>query len=162
MTTRPFAILFVCLVDICRSPLAEGAFRQQTVQAGVARQFRLESAGTGAYHIGQPPAPRATAAAARHGVDISGVRARQVTAADFDDFDLILAMDHGNLAALRALAPPDAHAEVALFLERAEGIAAPVPGPHSGTSRDFEAVFRVITRGSVALLDALMPQMRGF
>lgn len=160
MTDRPFAILFVCLGNICRSPLAEGAFRQAATRAGLAQRFRIDSAGLGDYHVGHPPDRRAIATAARHGIDIAMLRARLVTRADFDRFDLILGMDQSNLAGLLDRAPPAPHAEVALYRARAEGVSAPVPDPYYGTAEDFEAVYQIVARGSAALLDALKPPVR--
>ena len=108
-------VLFVCLGNICRSPLAEAAFREE------ARRLNLDvvadSAGTGGWHVGEPPDPRAQAVARRNGVDISSLRGRQVKPADFHRFTHIVALDEDNLANLRRLAPPDATAELSLLLD---------------------------------------------
>lgn len=107
-------VLFVCLGNICRSPTAEAVARARAAAAGVAAEF--DSAGTGGWHVGEPPDRRAQAEAAARGYDMSGQRARQATARDFHDFDLILAMDRANLAALERLRPADAKADLRLFL----------------------------------------------
>ena len=109
-------MLFVCLGNICRSPTAEGVMRHLVEEAGVADAFVLDSAGTGGWHVGDPPDPRSREAARRRGIVVAGA-ARQVSAADFHDFDLILAMDRANLRDLRAAAPPDGTAEVRLLRE---------------------------------------------
>lgn len=155
MTRPPFAILFVCLGNICRSPLAEGAFRHVAAEAGLGQRFHLDSAGIGGWHAGAPPDRRAIRVAAIRGFDISGLRARQVIPADFDCFDLILAMDRDNLADLHGLAPAGTRAEVALYRERAEGVARPVPDPYYGTLQDFEAVCRMVEQGSHSLLASM-------
>src|SRR5262245_46150191 len=99
-------LLFVCLGNICRSPTAEGTMRALVEQAGLRRQVQLDSAGTGSWHVGEPPDARATAAARARGIELRGA-AREVTPRDFDDFDLVLAMDRSNMRALRQLAPSD-------------------------------------------------------
>jgi len=99
-------VLFVCLGNICRSPTAEAVFRHFLLGEGGAIRIDVDSAGTHAYHIGEPPDPRSQAAARRRGIDMSGLRARQVHASDFEEFDLILAMDRENLAELKRRCPP--------------------------------------------------------
>jgi len=115
-------VLFVCLGNICRSPTAEGLMRSMVSKDD---SVETDSAGTGAYHIGNPPDSRAIAEASRRGIDISDLRARQVERADFDRFDLILAMDRSNLADLQEMAPKGCHAEVSLMLKNAD-----VPDPY--------------------------------
>jgi len=160
--SRPMtAILFVCLGNICRSPLAEGAMRQAAEAAGVAHRFTLDSAGCGGWHAGEPPDRRSIACAARHGLDISSQRARQVTADDFDAFDLILGLDRDNVRHLTRLQPPGSRARIALYLEEAQnlsgnmGRAKDVPDPYYGDDRDFEAVFALCAEASDALVKAL-------
>jgi len=167
------AILFVCLGNICRSPLAEGVMRHAAEAAGVGHRFTLDSAGCGGWHAGEHPDRRSIACAARHGLDISGQRARQVTADDFDAFDLILGLDRDNVRHLTRLQPPGSRARVALYLEEAQtlaenqtlarnqtpagnmGRAKDVPDPYYGDERDFEAVFTLCTQASDALVKAL-------
>lgn len=138
------AVLFVCLGNICRSPLAEGVFRHLT-RHHAGEMLVIDSAGTGAWHQGEGPDPRSVAVAARHGIDISSQRARQVVAADFARFDVILAMDGSNLSDLRRMAPARATAKVRLFLD-----APPrdVPDPYYGGADGFEAVFAMVEQGA--------------
>ena len=148
------SILFVCLGNICRSPLAEGVMRHKAETAGVAHRFTLDSAGCGGWHAGEQADRRSIACAARHGLDISGQRARQVNTADFDAFDLILGMDRDNVRHLTRLQPPGSHARIALYLEEALGRAKDVPDPYYGDDRDFEAVFALCAQASEALISA--------
>nr|WP_315381415.1 low molecular weight protein-tyrosine-phosphatase [uncultured Sphingomonas sp.] len=113
------AFLFVCLGNICRSPLAEAAFRAAAEDAGVA--VVADSAGTGGWHAGEQPDRRSIAVAAKHGIDITGQRARQVTREDFDRFDHILALDPQNLADLRRIAPKSGRARLRLLLDAVPG-----------------------------------------
>ena len=113
------SILFVCLGNICRSPLAEGALRAEAQRQRI--DLIVDSAGTGNWHVGEPPDERAQRTAARNGVDISGLRARQVTKADFRRFTHIIALDHENMANLRKLAPADSTAELSLLLDHVPG-----------------------------------------
>jgi protein-tyrosine phosphatase len=148
------SVLFVCLGNICRSPLAEGAMRAAADQAGLA--VRIDSAGTGAWHSGEPPDPRAQEVAARDGVDISSLRARQVTARDFREFDHIIAMDLSNLANLRKLAPVDGRARLSLMLDHVPGQEGrPVADPYYGEDSGFDATWRDMKAGAQGLL-ALM------
>ena len=151
------AILFVCLGNICRSPLAEGVFRHQAEAAGVADRFRIDSAGCGGWHAGEAPDPRAIAAAARHGIDISGQSARQIGPADFDAFDLILGLDRDNVRHLQRMAGQGSGtARVTLYLEEALGLGKDTPDPYYGSDRDFEAVYRLCAQASQALLAKLL------
>jgi protein-tyrosine phosphatase len=152
----PRRILFVCLGNICRSPTAEGVFRHLLAEEAAHLGIEVDSAGTGDYHIGEPPDPRSQRAAARIGIDLSGLRARQVVPTDFMQFDLILAMDRQNLRALQALRPPGSKAVLALFLDYA-GVAGPaeVPDPYLGTGDEFERVLERITTASRRLIAIL-------
>lgn len=142
MTTR---ILCVCLGNICRSPSAQAVL--QSLLPGA----RIDSAGTGGWHAGDPPYPPAIRAAAARGYDLSAQRARQVTGEDFDRFDLILAMDRRNLADLQAMAPSGSHATLALFMEHAKTGPRDVPDPYY--TRDFEAALDIIETGARAWAD---------
>jgi protein-tyrosine phosphatase len=134
------SILFVCLGNICRSPLADGALRHEVARRSLG--WTVDSAGTGGWHAGDAPDSRAIAVAARHGVDISGLRARQVRADDFSRFDLILAMDHDNLAGLHAIAPVGHRADVRLALDLVEGRSGEsVADPYYGDARGFAATW---------------------
>jgi protein-tyrosine phosphatase len=150
MATR---VLFVCMGNICRSPTAEGVFRHVVAQQGLAEQIITDSAGTHDYHIGAAPDPRAQAAAARRGYDLSGLRARQVTVEDFAAFDHVLAMDEYNRELLRALCPPQYRARVRLLLEFADGTPLrEVPDPYYGDAQDFEAVLDLVENAAHGLL----------
>jgi protein-tyrosine phosphatase len=152
----PFRILFVCLGNICRSPTAEGVFRHLAAQAAPEWHIEVDSAGTGDYHIGDPPDLRSQQAAQRRGIDLSGLRARQIEAADFLRFDLILAMDRQNLRALEAMRPAGSKADVELFLEYAgQPAAAEVPDPYLGGAADFERVLDLISAACVRLIAKL-------
>jgi protein-tyrosine phosphatase len=138
-------ILFVCLGNICRSPTAEAVFREVAAREAPDLVVQVDSAGTAGYHVGSPPDPRTCAAAARRGYDLSPLRARIVEPEDFEQFDLILAMDRENLAALRHRAPKDAHERVRLFLEFAPELATvDVPDPYYGGPNGFEEVLDLV------------------
>ena len=149
-------LLFVCLGNICRSPLAQGVFAHVAKQAGHGERFIVDSAGTGAWHIGNPPDPRAQTAAAARGIDVSAQRARRVRREDFSQFDLLLAMDAANRAALLALSPEKCTHKVRLFLD---DLPKPggreVPDPYYGGAEGFEQVLDLIEAGSRALLARL-------
>lgn len=145
-------ILFVCAGNICRSPLAEGIFRHLANKADRAGEFEIDSAGTGGWHQGQRPDRRSIAAAAGHGIDISGQRARRIASADFGGFDLILAMDQDNLKNLRKAAPADALGKLHLFNALALGSNKDIPDPYYGDREDFEMVYTMLLAGCSALL----------
>jgi len=149
-------VLFVCLGNICRSPTAEAVLRALAAREAPELALEVDSAGTADYHVGQPPDPRTRAAAARRGYDLSTLRARTVEAADFERFDLILAMDRENLSVLRRRAPSDARERVRLFLEFAPASAPEeVPDPYYGGPNGFEEVLDLVeaaTRGLLAHL----------
>lgn len=148
------AILLVCMGNICRSPLAEGALRAEAAARGLA--LRVDSAGTGGWHAGHAPDRRAVAVAARHGVDISGLRARKVTRDDFDRFDMVIALDRDNLADLARLRPDGARAALSLFLDHVPGRAGQsVADPYYGDDAGFDLTWRDVRAGACGLLDAL-------
>jgi len=148
------SLLFVCLGNICRSPLAEAAFRVEAERAGVAAL--ADSAGTGDWHLGEPPDPRARAEALRHGIDISDLRARQVAADDFLRFDHVLALDAKNLADLRRIRPPNGVAKLSLLLDHVPGMAGrSVADPYWGGADDFAATWAEVTRAAQALVAML-------
>lgn len=149
-------ILFVCLGNFCRSPTAEGMLRHLVSTTAQGLQIEIDSAGTGDYHVGSPPDPRSQRAAARRGIDISGLRARQVAPEDFERFDLILAMDRDNLRDLNVLRPQTSSARMQLFLEYAPGAGRlDVPDPYMGQDSDFETVLDLADVASRGLIAAL-------
>jgi low molecular weight protein-tyrosine phosphatase len=141
----PVRLLVVCLGNICRSPMAEGVLRARIEASPLAGRVTLDSVGTGAWHVGQPPDPRAIAAARNHGVDISGLRARQLSRSDFARHDWLLCADRSNLRDVRAIGPAEAHSRCALLLDWA-GVAAEadVPDPYTGGPAEFEAVWAML------------------
>ncbi|PWK76130.1 low molecular weight protein-tyrosine-phosphatase [Aminobacter sp. AP02] len=156
MSEKPVkSILFVCLGNICRSPLAEGVFRAVLAERGLEDAYTIDSAGTGGWHAGSAPDPRSIDIAALHGIDISAQQARKVVASDFDSFDLILGMDRSNVDDLNALAPQQGSGRVALFLGHATGRAQDVPDPYYGGEDGFVAVYRMIREASEALAERL-------
>jgi protein-tyrosine phosphatase len=147
-------VLFVCLGNICRSPMAEGAFRE----SARARDFTclVDSAGTASYHIGNQPDPRAIAVAARHGVDIAGQSARQIERDDFYRFTHIVALDRANLEGVRSRAPRDGTARLSMLLDAVEGRAGQgVADPYYGDDAAFEAAWEAISIGVEAWLAKL-------
>ncbi len=144
MTVR-LRVLMVCLGNICRSPTAEAVLRHKLAAAGLDGHVEVDSAGTGSWHVGDPPDPRSQRHAARRGYELSALRARQVCEADFERFDLVLAMDEDNLAELVRLQPDGGRAELRLFAGR------PVPDPYAGGPAGFEAVLDLVEATSDAL-----------
>ncbi len=146
-------VLFVCLGNICRSPLAEGAFRHRALAAGLtegpAGNVLADSAGTGSWHVGRPPDERSVAVARAHGIDISDQRARQVAAEDFDLFDYVVAMDRDNLANLKALCPEEHLGKLNLLLDFVPNPKfREVPDPYYFRDESgFDRVFSVIDEG---------------
>lgn len=163
MAPDSVSVLFVCLGNICRSPLAEGIFASLVEARGLANRFRVDSAGTGSWHSGEPPDTRSIAVAADHGIRLTGV-ARQVTRQDFETFDVIVAMDRSNRRSLERLRGYGARAGKAdVVMMRAyepRGGDADVPDPYYGGSQGFERVFRILERSCEGLLDELSGRLR--
>lgn len=156
--TDKISVLFICLGNICRSPLAEAVFRQVAVEAGVEASFRIDSAGTSGYHDGDPPDARATAVAARRGVELAGA-SRRVEPEDVASFDYLIVMDDENRRAVdRLVASSPDHAEVRLLREfdpEADGDT-DVPDPYFGGRDGFEHVHDLVERSARGLLEYLM------
>lgn len=152
MTLR---VLFVCLGNICRSPAAEGVFLHLVAEANLGTRFVVDSAGTGAWHVGERADPRMREAAARRGIALPST-ARRVAKKDFDRFDYIFAMDADNLATLRRIAPADHHHKIHLFRDfDPEGRGQDVPDPYYGGPAGFEEVLDIVTRTNRQLLDQM-------
>ena len=150
---KPVKVMFVCLGNICRSPTAHGVFQHFVDKAGLQRSVIVESSGTGSWHIGHPPDPRAARAAADRGYDLSALRAQQVSEEDFLRFDYILAMDRANLTDLQAMQPAAGGSRLSLFLSYAEGLAEDeVPDPYYGGEAGFERVLDMVENASRGLL----------
>lgn len=153
-------VLFVCLGNICRSPTADGVFRTLVQQAGLDGSISIDSAGTGDWHIGRAPDKRASAAAASRGYDLSALRARQVCAQDFIEFDYILAMDENNLNDLRALCPAHLQDRLRLFLDYAPQFGVrEVPDPYYEGAEGFELVLDMVEAAAQSLLSDLRTRM---
>ena len=149
-------ILFVCMGNICRSPSAEGVFRRLLAERKLALDIEIDSAGTHDYHLDQPPDRRTIEAARRRGIDLSGLRARQVRTEDFERFDLILAMDMQNYEALRAQAPAAYRPRIKLFMEFARDVERrEVPDPYYGAAAGFEEVLDLLEAAAEGLLQQL-------
>jgi protein-tyrosine phosphatase len=145
--------------NICRSPTAEGIFRRLVQERAPDFEIYIDSAGTHDYHAGSAPDTRAQAAARARGVDLGNLRARQIRDGDFESFDLILAMDEGNMSALRQRCPPALRTRLRLFMEYAKpGSVREVPDPYYGGTNGFEQVLDLVEDASRGLLETLLAQ----
>jgi protein-tyrosine phosphatase len=155
-------VLFVCMGNICRSPMAEGVFRRMLEGVGLAEKIYVDSAGTHSYHIGAPPDTRSQATALRRGVDLRSIRARQVTETDLVEFDYVLAMDRDNFEHLRVLCQnPELQRHVRLFLDFAPDLPErEVPDPYYGGSGGFERVMDLVEEAAQGLLIQIRERYR--
>lgn len=159
---RQFSVLMICMGNICRSPTAEGVFRHLVREAGLQDRIHIDSAGTHDYHVGSPPDERSSRHAARRGYDLSALRARQVQAADFARFDLILAMDHENLALLEEDCPPEHRPKLRRLMEFAPpGLAEVVADPYYGGKQGFETVLDHVESACEGLLRHVRAELGG-
>lgn len=148
------SVLFVCLGNICRSPSAHGVFGAQVERAGLSDRIFIDSAGTGSWHIGNPPDPRTIEAARRRGYDLSTLRARRVERRDFETFDYIIAMDRQNLKDLQLLRPASFDGHLGLLLDFDDSFElAEVPDPYHLDEQSFEQVLDLVEAASARLLD---------
>ena len=153
---KQVSVLFVCMGNICRSPTAEGVFAKRLVDAGLDELVDTDSAGTHAYHVGEPPDPRAQRTAANREVDLSSLRARRAVAADFEDFDYVLAMDRDNYYSLQQICPEGAEHKLQLFLSYAKQLEIDeVPDPYYGGPAGFDRVLDMIEEASDGLLEEI-------
>lgn len=155
------SVLFVCLGNICRSPTAEGVFRKKVADAGLTEQIFIDSAGTSAYHVGEPADQRSSQVAKEFGYDLSAIRSRKLVAEDGEKFDLIIAMDKANLNDMESLISSAYHDKLKLFLADygSDNSTDEVPDPYYGGSQGFVNVVRLIEDASDALLAELEPQI---
>lgn len=153
-------ILFVCMGNICRSPSAEGVFRRVLKEKAPQVEIEIDSAGTHDYHVGAPPDRRAIEAARRRGIDLSSLRARQISQADFERFDLILVMDEENLRELHQLAAPPHHERIRLLMEYApNALSRQVPDPYYGGASGFEEVLDLLEEASEGLVEEILRRL---
>ena len=156
MSGKKFGVLFVCTGNICRSPTAEAVFRKLAADAGMAEAVTADSAGTHGYHVGEPPDPRSQKAAAKRGYDLSALRARTIEDADFQRFDLILAMDQEHYATLSRIAGAAAGHKLKLMMSYARRFKErDVPDPYYGVPQGFERVLDMLEDAAKGLLESL-------
>ncbi len=159
---KKVSICFVCLGNICRSPTAEGVMRHLVEEGGLGQQVIVDSAGTGDWHIGEAPDERAQRAAGQRGYDLSELRARQIAADDFTRFDLVVAMDDANVAALHAVCPVSQRDKIRLLMEFAPADdVREVADPYFGGTAGFETVLDQCEAACAGLLKALRAQVAG-
>ena len=153
-------VLFVCTGNICRSPTAEGVFRHLVASEGLQQRVLADSAGTHDYHVGEKPDRRSILAASARGYDLSGLRARQFSSSDFDNFDYLLAMDRGHLSILDRIAPAEHKKKIAMFLDFSRNYTGEdVPDPYYGGERGFERALDQIEDGAIGLLTEIKKKL---
>ncbi len=150
------SVLFICLGNICRSPLAEGVFRNEAKKRGLEDRLIIDSAGTGGWHVGNPPDRRSIQTAANHGIDINDQSCRRLATSDFHQFNLILGMDHSNIIDARSANDESGPAQILLFTQFAgTGENLEIPDPYYGGPEGFENAYRMIKLASIGTLDRL-------
>lgn len=160
--SHKIGVLFVCMGNICRSPTAHGVFRHLVASSDLMDRIDIDSAGTHAYHVGNPPDPRTVSTARRRGIDLSDLRARQVDLGDLYQYDYVLAMDDYNLSLLHELAVPEVAHKIRLFLEFApQSGRREVPDPYYGGAEGFEQVFDLVQAASEGLLADIRQRFAG-
>ncbi|MCZ4281038.1 low molecular weight phosphotyrosine protein phosphatase [Kiloniella laminariae] len=155
MMMKNYSVLFVCTGNICRSPAGEGILRHRLREKNMDKQVRTDSAGTHDYHLGDPPTATGLKLARKRGYDYADLRARKVTVRDFEEFDLVLAMDMGHLAILQQICPAERYHKLSLFLDYSAITDKNVADPYYGGAADYEAMLDVIEQG----VDALLPHI---
>ena len=158
---KPVKVLFVCLGNICRSPMAEGVFRHMLTNHGLDHRVQVDSAGTASYHVGERPDHRARQATRRRGIDIGYQRARQIRRRDCAEYDYILAMDEWNYRDLQRFCPPEHRHKIRLFLDYAPHLGVnEVPDPYYGGKDGFEYVLDLIEEASAGLMQAIREDLK--
>ena len=153
---EPLRLLMLCMGNICRSPMAEGALRARLQAAGLGGRVEIDSAGTGSWHAGDPPDPRAIATAAAHGVDIGMLRARSLLLEDFQRFDWILCADRDNLSRVAPRLPPAGRARAMLLREWAGyDEALEIPDPYTGGSDEFERAWSLADEAAARIVERI-------
>jgi protein-tyrosine phosphatase len=161
IAVKKVSVLFVCMGNICRSPTAHGVFRHQVLELGLEHLIAIDSAGTHNYHPGSPPDARSLAHAAKRGYDLTDLRARQVRAADFTKFDLILVMDRDNLSAIQQTCPPQFHHKVRRLTDFCvKYMSDAIPDPYYGGAKGFEHVLDLVEDACDGLLHHLREERR--
>jgi protein-tyrosine phosphatase len=156
---KKVSVLFVCMGNICRSPTAQGVFRALVESEALGDRIATDSAGTIAYHVGEPPDRRARETATKRGIDLSDLRARKVVSEDFDRFDYLLAMDSDNYKELREICPPGFEGRLHMFMDfAAQRAEQEVPDPYYGGVAGFDRVFDMVEEASHGLLDHILKQ----
>ena len=151
-----FKILFVCTGNICRSPTAEGVFRNLLKTRCLTDLIKVDSAGLGSWHVGDPPDPRSTETAIKRGIDIRHQKARAIRPHDFEEFDLLLAMDKTHYSAMKRSCPPELQSRIHMFMNYARNTEiSEVPDPYYGSSNGFDRVFDLIEAASEGLLEEI-------
>jgi protein-tyrosine phosphatase len=159
--TMTIRVLFVCTANICRSPMAEGIFRHLVAEAKLSDQIETDSAAVSPMRVGEPPDPRAQRTVLKRGIDISGLRSREVWRDDFHQFDYLVAMDRTNHAYLRSLCPRGCEHKIFLMMEFAPAIGiTEVPDPYAGGEEGFELVYRALEMAARNLLTYIRQQHR--
>ena len=153
-------LLFVCMGNICRSPTAHAVMQHKLDERGLNHLFIVDSAGTHAYHVGEPSDARSRKVARSKGIDMESIRARKISINDYDEYDFIFAMDDENLHLINYYAPPNPRAQIRLFLSMANDLGracrTTVPDPYYGGAHGFDDVFDLVSRGCDAILDELL------
>ena len=155
MSVKAKSVLFVCMGNICRSPMVEGVFKSAIEETTLAKQIYVDSAGTGSWHEGNLPDPRAVQTMQRYDIDITDQRSRPISRHDYTNFDLILAMDHDNLDLLIANAPIEQQHKIHLFMDCALGEDEPIPDPYYGKGDGFDIVYHMLVKGCDGLVAKL-------
>ena len=150
-----YKVLFVCTGNICRSPSADGILRHKLIEASLNKNILTDSVGTHSYHVGEPPTSTGLTLAAKRGYDYSDLRARQLSVRDFEEFDLILAMDFGHMEIIQAKCPPQYQHKLNMFLDFSDAADKEVQDPYYGGPQDYETMLDVIEAGVTDLITHL-------